>query len=129
MDKDLAMRLTSDPQSPALARRAITQFLSDHGIDGITQDAAILVVSELVTNAMEHGAEPIELRAALVGDVIRVEVSDDGRRRVTRRMQEEPWSTTGRGLAIVEAVTLDWGVVRHGAVRKGVWATLGALRT
>ncbi len=89
--------------------------------DDLAGDAE-LVVSELVTNATLHGEPPIVVRL-LAGDRIRVEVHDGGRSApiVVKRNTE---AMTGRGLALVAAVSAEWGVEAAESGGKVVWAEL-----
>jgi hypothetical protein len=58
-EHDLTVGLPSVPRSAAQARRALEQLLLDRGVDGESKDFAVLVASELVTNAISYGREPI----------------------------------------------------------------------
>ena len=87
-----------------------------------------LVVSELVTNAVEHGEPPvmfgIDLRAASGSDssdaVIRVTVSDEGGGEP--RVRDAAYHAIGgRGLALVEMLASRWQWRRDGK-RLTVWA-------
>jgi anti-sigma regulatory factor (Ser/Thr protein kinase) len=98
--------------------------LSDRRVEGATKDFALLVASELVTNAIRFGREPIELRAHLTDDAIRIEVSDGENKSPGDATYADPWFTNGRGLAVVEAVSRQWGVARRGDEGKTVWAIL-----
>ena len=123
LDHDLSVELDAKPRSAALARRALSRLLSERGVEGITKDFALLVVSELVTNAIRFGREPIELRADIAEHIIRIEVFDGGYQIQRVADYADPWSTNGRGLAVVEAVCREWGVAR-GDAGKTVWATV-----
>jgi anti-sigma regulatory factor (Ser/Thr protein kinase) len=124
LDHDLSVELDTEPRSAARARHALSHLLSERGVEGETKDFALLVVSELVTNAILYGREPIEFRAALTDDIIRIEVSDGEKKsRGAAANYADPRSTSGRGLAVVEAVSRDWGV-RRGDAGKTIWATL-----
>ncbi|GAB3741372.1 hypothetical protein GCM10027598_72050 [Amycolatopsis oliviviridis] len=88
-----------------------------------------LLTTELVTNAHEHADGVAELRVFQPSgrDVVRVEV-DDRRphlrpRKVTK---QDPASPHGRGLALVEAISTEWGV-DTGAGHKTVWAEIPVL--
>ncbi len=63
------------PESVAAARRFTRAALARHAIDPEVIDTAMLLVSELATNAVIHGTSTIRLRVG-VGDDIRVEVRD-----------------------------------------------------
>jgi len=86
-------------------------------------EQAMFVVDELVANAIRHGGPPIELRLAERGGLVAVEVTDaNGREPRQRRAGEDDES--GRGLNIVAALSVRWGV-RPTAGGKCVWAELG----
>lgn len=109
----------SAPASAGRARRFVARTLHDWSLDGIT-DEAVLLTSEVVTNAVLHaGSRTIHLRLLLLADGVRVEVDDDSLviprpRRVSRM------SDTGRGIGLVELAARSWGTSRneHG---KTVW--------
>jgi anti-sigma regulatory factor (Ser/Thr protein kinase) len=73
-------------------------------------DAAKLLVSELVTNAVLHGQGMITLRADLDRNRLRVDVIDEGRGfdRAVRKRDFD--SLGGRGLHIVDLESSRWGV-------------------
>jgi anti-sigma regulatory factor (Ser/Thr protein kinase) len=94
----------------------------------IAEDA-LLVVSELVTNAVRHGEPEIVLSVDIGVDRIRIEVRD-GNDVVPTVPAEDPAvdRPTGRGLLIVAATASDWGVVRTDEPGKCVWAEIRADR-
>lgn len=77
-----------------------------------------LVVSELVTNSVVHGAAPIEFRLMLGPDGLAGEVCDHGHwpALVGTGVSVDPMVPGGHGLRIVAALTGAWGV------REGVLA-------
>ncbi len=118
----LRIALTRDASSPAEARRQVRSFADENDIDDPA--VALLIVSELVTNAVLHGSEPIELRATVDEGRLRIEVSDGDpdAAAVARPGQRPP--VGGRGLDIVESLTRSWGTIPH-AEGKTVWVELG----
>ncbi|HVB07018.1 MAG TPA: ATP-binding protein [Acidimicrobiales bacterium] len=92
-----------------------------------------LMVSELATNALRHGATPFDVRIDAADDGVAVEVSDNGTGGAVRRspVSSDP---TGRGLQVVDALADEWGV-RPAAIpgwRNTVWFSLalpGAARS
>ncbi|WP_158587965.1 ATP-binding protein [Actinomadura logoneensis] len=86
------------------------------------------VVTELVTNALRHACDPgdpITVRVMLsdAGPVIEVEDGSDAQPVVQPLTLDE---TSGRGLAMVELMTLAWGVRARGGGGKVVFAVLDA---
>lgn len=74
-------------------------------------ETAVLLASELVTNAVVHtGGERVDVRATCDGDRLRVAVEDDTRTvpDVVHR-QSEPPAGEGRGLWMVDAMASRWG--------------------
>lgn len=74
-------------------------------------DCLLLATSEVVTNAIEHGAPPIELRIERLRHHLRVEVRDTSPLHPRVRTDEvTPKELRGRGMRIVEGCTDRWGV-------------------
>jgi anti-sigma regulatory factor (Ser/Thr protein kinase) len=117
----LSTNLPRSPDSISIAR----QLVNDHtGMLGLQQrqDAA-LMVSELLTNAVQHGIGAITLRIEVEPDAVRVEVADDGN--VAVAPTPAPGSHGGWGLRIVDQLADDWGVL-DGSTK--VWFRLGQPR-
>ena len=118
MSTPVSVRLPRDPRCGALARRAI----EDHAGKAVGPTALLdakTVAVELVNNAYLHGEGEIELRMAVLGDRIRIEVRDEGRD-ATIRVRHQPgrgWG--GNGLRIVDAIAMRWGTEKPQA---HVWA-------
>lgn len=85
-------------------------------------DEALLVVSELVTNAVRHAGSPLTLHLLARPDHLRVEVEDQAPG-LPRMRQSASTDFGGRGLALVEAVSRQWGSSPC-PTGKVVWATL-----
>ena len=116
--------LTEGLHAPAQARAWLAARLPDAS-DQVVEDA-LLLVSELVTNAVRHGRPEIEVGLLTDARRVRVEVRDTGDRLPVvppgRPSIDRP---TGRGLLIVAATAHDWGVVRGpDGAGKTVWAEL-----
>lgn len=89
--------------------------------DALT-DRAALLVSELVTNAILHGRGRPQVTIDLSPEVVRVSVGDDSPT-LPRRPEIATDSTSGRGLAMVEAFADAWGVEPDGEGKR-VWFEL-----
>ncbi|WP_460061472.1 SpoIIE family protein phosphatase [Streptomyces sp. YKOK-I1] len=86
-------------------------------------DAVLLVVSELVTNALVHTTGPVRLDLVLRGDRVRVGVSDASPRAPAKPVIVDWESTGGRGLMLVEAMSESSGSVPV-AGGKQVWSEI-----
>lgn len=112
-------------RAPGEARRRARSVLAGWGItDPDTHALVELVISELVTNAIAHGgavAAGPQLRIE-AGETLLVSVSDGS---LAPPVAQACTTTgeSGRGLAIVSAVALEWGTER-GREGKRVWARL-----
>ena len=85
-------------------------------------DDALLIASELVTNAILHARTPVQLRLHADGPVVRVEVYDENSR-MPAVTGVGPDATSGRGLAVVACLACAWGMEQEGH-GKVVWAEL-----
>lgn len=120
-DFGTSMTLPAEPRSVGQARRFLATALADAGLSHLA-DVAVLLVSELATNALLHARTPMEVALRSDGDAIRIEVSD-ANPALPRPRRYAPTATTGRGLALVVANAHRWGVEPHLA-GKSVWFTL-----
>jgi hypothetical protein len=67
------LNLEKAATSPRVARAAVRAYTIERGFDGAVVDAALLVTTELVTNAVLHGEAPITLRLGrLDGGALRI---------------------------------------------------------
>lgn len=117
------------PSSVAVARQRLSTDLQDSGVSTGCIDDAVLVVSELLSNALRH-AHPLPSGMVRVAwlwseDHIEVAVSDGGAATEPRAGRPTLSSLGGRGLGIVEYVAESWGV-RHDGDTTTVWAVLPA---
>jgi anti-sigma regulatory factor (Ser/Thr protein kinase) len=91
---------------------------------------AELLVSEIVTNAVLHGAPDLGVTVAVEHGEMTVRVADGDSRVPTRRDQARADATSGRGLRLVEALSVAWGVEVAPAGRgKTVWFRVTEPRT
>jgi serine/threonine-protein kinase RsbW len=118
--------LTMHNTSAAEARRRTIAWLLRHAIEQEAAEAAVLIISELVTNAVMHsGSSVISCALRLGSGVLQIEVTDQG-----TGLQEpaigEPAAddVSGRGLLLVSAVSKAWGVTPVVPNGRTVWATV-----
>ncbi|MEU6314371.1 ATP-binding protein [Streptomyces sp. NPDC047014] len=111
----------------ARGREFTREALRDWGWDGCdTAEDALLVVSELVTNANLHADGCHELQL-LSGETFRVEVYDGLRELPRLPSGSRPGTPGGHGLQIVRRLADDWGAEAH-EHGKVVWAEIDAAR-
>ncbi|GAQ58810.1 ATP-binding protein [Streptomyces acidiscabies] len=123
-----SVTLVNDDQAAGRARRVIRDAMAAGEYDAEVTDAAVLVVSELVTNATRHapGTARVEVRFTVTDEELVVEVYDGNPGRPVRRTAPAD-AECGRGLDIVEAVTAEYGGclgARTAGRGKYVFATL-----
>ena len=121
MTPEMTYRFPPQASSPGEARTLACAWAEALGPEELV--ALELIVSELVTNAVQHGTGEVTMVLAPTENGVRVGVHDHGGgvpapRVVTAR------STGGRGLQLVESLSSDWGVARAGDLGKTVWAQI-----
>ncbi|MCH8611512.1 ATP-binding protein [Arsenicicoccus dermatophilus] len=114
--------------SAAEARTALRHTLAGKEVSDRTVDEAVQVLSELVANAVQHGApladDVLRVHWTLRKGVVEVDVTDAGGAHHPQPVRITPWQTRGRGLRIVRAYAHEWGVLDQPAGIV-VWASLG----
>ena len=106
---ELELDLPRTASAAAVARHALQRSLPE-GLDPERTDDLMLLISELVINAVEHGDGAIRLRLRLANRTATGEVIDQGggfEREVREHGVDE---LRGRGLLIVDALSSSWGV-------------------
>lgn len=108
--------------SPASARRFVAETLRSWQIDGLLNDAC-LIVSELVENAILHGRSAASLRLELRRGLLTVAVRDTSS--VPPSLLEPGTARIGgRGIFLVDAMSKAWGTAPTWDGGKVVWAVL-----
>ncbi|MFI1165747.1 SpoIIE family protein phosphatase [Streptomyces sp. NPDC020801] len=113
-------RLPARDDAPARARAQVSALLRQWHTRDDTRDNVLLLVSELVTNAVRFAAGPITVRLIRAGHGLLCEVGDTGNGR-PRLSRGGLLDDGGRGLHIVHRLTARWGV-RWTDTGKVVWA-------
>ncbi|MFC9850234.1 ATP-binding protein [Streptomyces prasinus] len=124
-------QFASSPRGAQLARRLAVRRMEEwgHPPESDASCAVALVVGELTANAVRHGRAPgrdFRLRLALdaASDLVRVEVTDAAseKRLPPAPPTSCPEGESGRGLLLVDALSLRWGSTPRHPVGKTVWA-------
>jgi serine phosphatase RsbU (regulator of sigma subunit)/anti-sigma regulatory factor (Ser/Thr protein kinase) len=112
-----AWDIAADPAMVARARELAAGQLRTWGLTA-AQDTTELVVSELVTNAIWHGAPPIQLR--LIRDHTLICEVTDASSTAPHLKRSRTLDEDGRGLQLVYGLTDSWGT-RQTATGKTIW--------
>jgi anti-sigma regulatory factor (Ser/Thr protein kinase) len=122
------VRLAVCAESVGVARRFTELVLKRFNVLDDVREDVVMVVSELVTNAVMHGGDYPDQHVLLVllrsGATLHLKVYDSDSR-MGPRQQPSGDSESGRGLVIVNALAERWGV-RELSVGKCVWAEVDA---
>ncbi|ESU48844.1 ATP-binding protein [Streptomyces filamentosus] len=117
-----AVQLSATRRGARLARLLATEQLRSWGLP--LEDAS-LVIGELATNAALHGYVPgrdFRITLGVYDDVLRIEVADTRGDRLPEKRDPDAESEGGRGLLLVEALSVRWGTEHGPFPRKTVWA-------
>jgi anti-sigma regulatory factor (Ser/Thr protein kinase) len=130
---DIVWRLPTNRRSPARGRALLAAQARAWSLPPDTTDTAVLLVSELLTNACLHARAPrdrhIAARCVLGDRGLRVEVSDAGDSALPVPREAGPDDESGRGLALVAALASRWGAYpRRYGIGKTVWFELHDVR-
>ncbi|MFC8064722.1 SpoIIE family protein phosphatase [Streptomyces sp. NPDC057293] len=115
-------RLPARDDAAARARTLVSALLREWRTRDDTRDRVLLLVSELVTNAVRFARGPITVRLIRAGHGLLCEVGDTGNGR-PRLGRGELLDDGGRGLHVVHRLTARWGV-RWTDTGKVVWAVV-----
>ncbi|MFB7227522.1 ATP-binding protein [Streptomyces fimicarius] len=132
-----SMAIPHGPAGVGQARHRMREQLRGNGVSDAVVDDAVLILSELLSNACRHG-RPLgrqtdvgdgDIRAAWrvdTGGALTVEVTDGGG--PTRPVPSTPSVTArgGRGLNIISALAQEWGVRDDSSGEVTVWALVSA---
>jgi len=116
--------LAATAQAPGLARQATHEALAAWQVAHL-EETALLLVSELVTNAVRHartGGTAVVLRLETAGSWLRIEVHDADPRMPQPRTPDR-LDESGFGFVLLDALADRWGV-REATIGKAVWAEL-----
>jgi anti-sigma regulatory factor (Ser/Thr protein kinase) len=111
------------PEAARHARRFTRRTLLAWGVRPDVMDPALLVVSELVTNALVHTDGRVRLDLTLINHRLRIAVTDSSPRTPVKPTSLGWEATGGRGILLVEAMAESWGTVPVSG-GKQVWCEL-----
>lgn len=124
METEIA-RLT--PRCDRYAPRLVREALAEVADLGWAAGDAMLVATELVSNAVRHSLataeEQLDVRIFRDEDRLRISVRDPGTSGRTARMPDQPDAWGGLGLMVVDQLSASWGSQRHPDSYE-VWAEL-----
>ncbi|HKA68486.1 MAG TPA: ATP-binding protein [Actinomycetes bacterium] len=115
---ELRTVLRDDPSEVRRARRLVSDHLESWGLRDLDQ-VTILLVSELVTNALLHGHPPLRLVARDILTGVRIEVHDNNPEGAPQKRPDGGFQS-GRGLQLVDSLATRWGWMESGN-GKCVW--------
>jgi anti-sigma regulatory factor (Ser/Thr protein kinase) len=125
MDEEVT--LPDGPEGASFARRAMARAADLWLLDREMTETALLLVSELATNAIRHGAPPVRLSLRLDKDRLRVEVTDSSPA-LPELSHPNPDQIGGRGLQIVQQLAAKWGAsASPRRLGKTVWFELSKM--
>ena len=123
----LLMTLPAETHSVRLARHAAHVVLGAWRLAHM-EETAVLIVSELVTNAVRHARETdvVEVDLHATRTCLRIEIQDCDRHWPQPRIPDG-FEESGFGFVLVDALAAKWGV-RETTTGKAVWAELDVRR-
>jgi anti-sigma regulatory factor (Ser/Thr protein kinase) len=123
------LKVPAQPSSAAVIRQRISADLSRAGVPESVVDDAVLVATELLSNALRHARaledDHLDVSWAVEHGAVSITVTDGGGRNQPHVRHPGPADTNGRGLSIVETLADEWGV-DEGDSTATVWARLRA---
>ena len=117
------LTLSPELRSVRAARHFVGERCRAAGLSAERCEDALLLTSELVTNAVLHGRSEVCVEVEELGRLVRVSVFDENSRHPAR-VAEDPDALDGRGLALVDALAERCGVEDR-PLGKAVWFELG----
>ena len=123
MSSSIEIKLEGSTLDAWVARRAVMHLIGDESSVEFVSDA-MLITSELVTNATMHSDGPGVLRAEYRQQLLRVEVTD-GSDALPEMTADHYTAAGGRGLRLVNDLATRWGV-RQLLPGKTMWFELTA---
>ncbi|MDQ4008166.1 MAG: ATP-binding protein [Actinomycetota bacterium] len=122
--EQVTTHLAPVPEAAGQARQFTFRTLRDWDLHSAVGPASV-VVSELVTDSLVHARTVLSLSLSRCQDRLRIAVHDHGGGRPFTDTAERFDEVEGRGLVLVQTLSLSWGVFPTHSRGKTVWAVLG----
>jgi len=119
---DRHINLSESDLAAGQAREAVREAVTDWLLSSCLDDA-LLIVSELVTNATSHSSGEVSLHLRASGTLLRIEVHDEQVDTLPETRDPSDTEPGGRGLHLVTALSSNWGW-EVGAHTKTIWAEI-----
>jgi anti-sigma regulatory factor (Ser/Thr protein kinase) len=113
------------PASASAARTGrafVSAYCRRHHLPVRATEDAVLLTSELLSNAYLHARSATVVSVGLLDRTLRVEVADDSETQ-PEPPEAGPSATGGRGMRLIDTLAQRWGVRRHPG-GKSVWFEL-----
>ena len=108
------VRLPFAPSTPGMVRTRLAGFLTVHRASNDVIDDALIVISEMIANAVSHGVPDhdgaIEISWSINGTLLELSVLDGGMGGHLKPVDFDHDSLSGRGLSIISRVADRWWV-------------------
>ncbi len=108
------IRLPFAMSTPSIARTKLAGFLTVNRAPSTVIDDALIVISEMIANAVSHGLPTedgmVEISWTLNGDLLELSVYDGGKGGSLKPIDFDEDSLSGRGLSIINRVADRWWV-------------------
>lgn len=108
------IRLPFVASTPGIARTRLAGFLTVNRASNEVIDDALIVISEMIANAVSHGVPTsdgtIEISWAINGTLLELSVYDAGKGGSLKPIDFDEDSLSGRGLSIINRVADRWWV-------------------
>ena len=113
----LSLSLLPAPESVRTARDRLRELLDSWATEEKRQ-TIVLLLSEVVTNAVRHAPGTVHITVTLFADRVHARVRDENPRTPQLRAPDE---TGGRGIQLLQRLATRWGVEQHPGDGKTVW--------
>ena len=118
------LTLPAEPSTPRAARHFLAERLDRLHVTSAAVDLALLLTSELVTNAVRYGRGLVTLSVRADPPSVRVVVHDSNPELPTLGPEADESAEGGRGLRLVDALATRWGAENRPGDGKDVWFEL-----